>query len=353
MASIGFGNTGGEIFEKGGPYLVRGAQDLIPTSELLDKYSPALFCTIRNYHDVEPKIAASLGGNGYSLNTHSQILFPAQRLRLSGQPAAGERPRRTRGQARLLAARDQDLWPNPYLVMDTGASIAPYNHIELASPFGCAGLPPCLLPPALPLITPGSSTSGAANSGRTRSTHENHRYRRQTRRLRVGAAAVHRDHHRGVRSDAVRPHDRLLGRLQQCQWSARRTVRPRIRGGSRQGLQGRTARQRHAGEGRLRRRARPAAVPGDVGVDPVPEPDRRPLPGAQAGREQSAAARRRNHSDGAHRARTRPGRVDRRLPSAVQGAGPRQGQQHRPVDHHRLPGPGRHHQRHPGPDRRS
>jgi phospholipid/cholesterol/gamma-HCH transport system substrate-binding protein len=49
----------------------------------------------------------------------------------------------------------RDLWPNPYLVMDTGASIAPYNHIELASPFGCAGLPPCLLPPALPLITPG------------------------------------------------------------------------------------------------------------------------------------------------------------------------------------------------------
>ena len=63
----------------------------------------------------------------------------------------------------------RDLWPNPYLVMDTGASIAPYNHIELASLFGCAGLPPCFLPAALPgppplvliplpvpLITPGS-----------------------------------------------------------------------------------------------------------------------------------------------------------------------------------------------------
>ncbi len=61
----------------------------------------------------------------------------------------------------------KDLWPNPYLVMDDGASIAPYNHIELASPFGCAGLPPCLLPivipsvpiplvAAAPLITPGS-----------------------------------------------------------------------------------------------------------------------------------------------------------------------------------------------------
>ena len=30
--------------------------------------------------------------------------------------------------------RCRDLWPQPYLVMDTGASIAPYNHIELGQP---------------------------------------------------------------------------------------------------------------------------------------------------------------------------------------------------------------------------
>src|SRR5690349_5424369 len=51
MASVGFGNTGADIFERSGPYLVRGAADLVPTSELLDEYSPMLFCTIRNYHD--------------------------------------------------------------------------------------------------------------------------------------------------------------------------------------------------------------------------------------------------------------------------------------------------------------
>ena len=159
MASIGFGNTGAEIFEKGGPYLIRGAQDLIPTSELLDEYSPALFCTIRNYHDVEPKIAASLGGNGYSLRTHSQILFPANsyvypdnlpRVNAHGGPE---------GKPGCWQPVTKDLWPNPYLVMDTGASIAPYNHIERASPFGCAALPPCLIPllPApIPIIAPGS-----------------------------------------------------------------------------------------------------------------------------------------------------------------------------------------------------
>ena len=106
MAAVGFGNTGGDIFERGGPYLVRGAADLVPTSQLLDTYSPALFCTIRNFHDVEPKVAASLGGNGYSLRTHSELIAGrGQPVRVPRQPAAGERPRRPRGQAGLLAAR--------------------------------------------------------------------------------------------------------------------------------------------------------------------------------------------------------------------------------------------------------
>jgi phospholipid/cholesterol/gamma-HCH transport system substrate-binding protein len=158
MASIGFGNTGADVFERSGPYLVRGAEDLIPTSQLLDEYSPALFCTIRNFHDVEPKIAASLGGNGYSLRTHSEVLgasnayvYPDNLPRVNAKGGPEGRPG-------CWQPVTRDLWPNPYLVMDTGASIAPYNHIELASPFGCAGLPPCIIPlmPApIPLIIPG------------------------------------------------------------------------------------------------------------------------------------------------------------------------------------------------------
>jgi len=134
MASVGFGNTAGDVFERSGPYLVRGAKDLVPTSALLDEYSPMLFCTIRNYHDVEPKIASSLGGNGYSLNTHSQILFPGNpyvypdnlpRVNAHGGPE---------GRPGCWQPVTRDLWPMPYLVMDTGASIAPYNHIELGQP---------------------------------------------------------------------------------------------------------------------------------------------------------------------------------------------------------------------------
>lgn len=134
MASVGFGNTAGEVFEKSGPYLVRGSADLVPTSALLDEYSPMLFCTIRNYHDVEPKIASSLGGNGYSLNTHSQVLgagnpyvYPDNLPRVNAHGGPEGRPG-------CWQPVTRDLWPNPYLVMDTGASIAPYNHLGLGQP---------------------------------------------------------------------------------------------------------------------------------------------------------------------------------------------------------------------------
>jgi phospholipid/cholesterol/gamma-HCH transport system substrate-binding protein len=135
MASVGFGNTGGDVFERGGPYLVRGAEDLIPTSQLLNTYSPEILCTIRNYHDVAPKVADSLGGNGYSLRTHSEVIGPANpyvypdnlpRVNAHGGPE---------GAPGCWQEVNRDLWPAPYLVMDTGASIAPYNHFELGSPF--------------------------------------------------------------------------------------------------------------------------------------------------------------------------------------------------------------------------
>lgn len=133
-ASVGFGNTGADVFERGGPYLTRGAEDLIPSSQLLDEYSPALFCTIRNFHDVGPKIADALGGNGYSLRTHSEILgagnpyvYPDNlpRVNAKGGPE---------GKPGCWQEVNRDLWPAPYLVMDTGASLAPYNHFELGQP---------------------------------------------------------------------------------------------------------------------------------------------------------------------------------------------------------------------------
>jgi len=120
MAAVGLGNTGGDIFERGGPYLVRGVQDLVPTSGLLDEYSPELFCMIRNYHDADIKITSLVGaGNPY--------VYPDNLPRVNAHGGPEGRP----GCWQPITG---DLWPAPYLVIDTGASIAPYNHFELGQP---------------------------------------------------------------------------------------------------------------------------------------------------------------------------------------------------------------------------
>jgi phospholipid/cholesterol/gamma-HCH transport system substrate-binding protein len=135
MSAVGFGNTGGDVFERSAPYLVRGTKDLLPTSDLLDEYSPALFCTIRNFHDLEPKARAAFGGgNSYSLNTRTEIIGAANpyvypdnlpRVNARGGPE---------GKPGCWQPITRDLWPAPYLVMDDGVSTAPYNHFELGQP---------------------------------------------------------------------------------------------------------------------------------------------------------------------------------------------------------------------------
>ncbi len=175
LSAAGFGNTGADIFERGGPYLARGAQDLVPTAQLLDTYSPEIFCTLRNYHDIEPKAATFLGGNGYSLAAHTQalsglglLLNPVSAITLIGLIGIFALP--TQGLSSLgniatliggapnpytypenlprVNARGgpggapgcwqpitHDLWPAPELVMDTANSIAPYNHLDTGSPY--------------------------------------------------------------------------------------------------------------------------------------------------------------------------------------------------------------------------
>ncbi|WP_083420409.1 MCE family protein [Mycolicibacterium llatzerense] len=134
MAAVGFGNTGGDIFERGGPYLTRGAEDLLPTARLLDKYSPELDCMFRGFATGAPAAAKGVGGNGYSLAMNQELVGAANayvypdnlpRINASGGPMG--RPG--------CWTVSKDIWPMPYMVMDTGASIAPYNHLGLGSPF--------------------------------------------------------------------------------------------------------------------------------------------------------------------------------------------------------------------------
>ena len=163
LSAAGFGNTGADLFQRGGPYLARGAQDLVPTAQLLDTYSPELFCTLRNYHDIEPKAASFLAGNGYSLNAETEALsglgllanpvsavaaIASQIGGLAGLIGGAPNPYTYPENLPRVNARGgpggapgcwqqitHDLWPAPELVMDSGNSIAPYNHIDTGSPY--------------------------------------------------------------------------------------------------------------------------------------------------------------------------------------------------------------------------
>ncbi|WP_084029119.1 MCE family protein [Mycobacterium avium subsp. hominissuis] len=164
LSAAGFGNTGAELFNKGGPYLARGAQDLVPTAQLLDTYSPELFCAVRNYHDIVPITGASEGGfNGYSLNMNTEVtsglglllnpvatipvlaslvggiagvvggapnpyIYPENLPRVNARGGPGGAPG-------CWQPITHDLWPAPELVIDSGNSLAPYNHLDTGSPY--------------------------------------------------------------------------------------------------------------------------------------------------------------------------------------------------------------------------
>jgi phospholipid/cholesterol/gamma-HCH transport system substrate-binding protein len=135
MGALGFADAAADTFERGGPYFVRGAADLVPTTKLLDDYRGMIFCTFRNFNEIEARVAKTLGGNGYSLATSSgtfagagnPYIYPDNLPRVNARGGPEGRP----GCWQKIS---RDLWPAPYLVMDTGASIAPYNHVGLGQP---------------------------------------------------------------------------------------------------------------------------------------------------------------------------------------------------------------------------
>jgi phospholipid/cholesterol/gamma-HCH transport system substrate-binding protein len=135
LAAIGFANTGADVLDRSRPHLVQTLAQLVPTSALLDTYSPELFCAIRNAAEVEPAVANVEGGNGYSIKIHTQLLgspnpyvYPDNLPRVNARGGPGGAPGCWQKISRAL-------WPAPALLIDTGASVAPYNHFEIGSPW--------------------------------------------------------------------------------------------------------------------------------------------------------------------------------------------------------------------------
>ena len=134
LAAIGFANTGNDVFTRSRPYLERLTADLRPTAHLLDTYSPQVFCTIRNFSDIAPQVAALESGNHYAAQlgvaiagTENPYVYPDNLPRVNARGGPNGKPG-------CWSPITRDLWPAPYLVMDSGNSIAPYNHFELGQP---------------------------------------------------------------------------------------------------------------------------------------------------------------------------------------------------------------------------
>lgn len=136
LAAIGFAHTGTDVLESSRSHVVQTLAELVPTTALLDTYSPELFCTIRNAAQVGPAVAAAEGsGNGYSLRAHTAIIggtnpysYPDNLPRVNARGGPGGAP----GCWQKIS---RDLWPAPGLVIDTGASVAPYNAFGIGSPW--------------------------------------------------------------------------------------------------------------------------------------------------------------------------------------------------------------------------
>lgn len=136
LAATGFANTGADVLDRSRPQLVQTLAMLVPTSALLDTYSPELLCTIRNAAQVAPAVAAAEGsGNGYSIRVHTQIVggtnpyvYPDNLPRVNARGGPGGAP----GCWQQIT---RELWPAPALLLDTGAGIAPYNHFEIGTPW--------------------------------------------------------------------------------------------------------------------------------------------------------------------------------------------------------------------------
>lgn len=134
LAASGFASTGADIFTRSKPYLIRLLADLKPTAQLLDTYSPELFCTLRNFADLAPKVAVLESGNHYAAQLGAAItgsenpyVYPDNLPRVNSRGGPGGAPG-------CWQPITRELWPAPYLVMDSGNSIAPYNHFELSQP---------------------------------------------------------------------------------------------------------------------------------------------------------------------------------------------------------------------------
>lgn len=133
---IGLGNSGSELLRTSGSSFVDASRLLVPTTDLLAKYSPEFKCVAdQASYNLEYGMGRFGGNtNGYSLDLDVALLFgdnayqyPKNLPKVAAEGGPGGAPG-------CYSQITRTNYPAPYLVMDTGASNATATKLEAGSP---------------------------------------------------------------------------------------------------------------------------------------------------------------------------------------------------------------------------
>lgn len=123
LSAIGFGNTGIELASDSEPKFISASNLLVPTTELLEKYSPEYTCFLKGAVPASAIMAQMVDNTGYSADLDAGLMFgdpayeyPKNLPKINAKGGPG-------GQPGCYPEITKDLYPAPHLVMDTGATI--------------------------------------------------------------------------------------------------------------------------------------------------------------------------------------------------------------------------------------
>lgn len=136
VSVIGMGNSGTDLLRSSGSAFVNASRLLVPTTSLLEKYSPEYRCVAdQASYNLEYGMGR-FGGNttGYSLDLDVALLLGDNAYRYpQNLPKVGAKGG-PKGAPGCYSQITRTNYPAPYLVMDTGASNADATKLEPGTP---------------------------------------------------------------------------------------------------------------------------------------------------------------------------------------------------------------------------
>lgn len=135
-SAIGLGNSGTNLLRASGSRFVNASRLLVPTTELLAKYSPEFKCVAdQATHNLDYGMGRFGGkNNGYSLDLDVALLLGDNAYRYPDNLPKVNAKGGPKGSPGCYSQMTRTNYPAPYLVMDTGASTAYATELKAGTP---------------------------------------------------------------------------------------------------------------------------------------------------------------------------------------------------------------------------